>query len=109
MKLRNLPGFYRNPWGATFCVFILFLLTRYFAAPFFELATDYVWDGMLETCVQPWQLATSQPIAGGDAAYLSHLTTLGVSRTFGYSVHHLQVFVALMAALSMSLAFLAFH
>jgi len=54
---------------------------------------------MLETCVQPWQLATGQPIARGDASHLSRLTTLSVSTTFDYSVHHIQVFIALMAAI----------
>jgi hypothetical protein len=105
----NKAGVERNPWIATFCVFLLFLLTRYIVAPFYELSTEYVWDGMLETCVQPWQFATSQPIAGGDTAYVSHVTTLAVSKIFGYSVRHLQLFIAGMAAVSMGLVFSAFH
>ena len=109
MKIPKLAGLYRNPWIATLGVFILFLLTRCIVAPFYELATEYVWDGMLETCVQPWQFATGQPLAGGDTAYLSDLTTLAVSKIFGYSVHHLQLFIVGMAAVSMGLVFLAFH
>ena len=108
MKAQTGAGFFSKPWGAALSVFILFFLTRDLATPYYELTTDYIWDGMLETCVQPWQLATGQPIAGSDAAYLSHVTNLSVSRTFDYSVHHLQVFIALMAAISMGLVFLAF-
>jgi hypothetical protein len=108
MKGERLAGWYRSPWLGALGVFILFFLTRFIAAPYYELSIAYMWDGLLDTCVKPWQFATGQPIAGGDNCYLSYLTNHGVAHIFGYSVHHLQIFILTAAALCMSLLFYVF-
>jgi hypothetical protein len=82
-------------------------LTRWLAAPFQRGSSEYQTDGLLDTCVKPWQLFTGQAVAGGDNCYLSFAVSYLASSLFGYRVEILQGVQIATAALAYGIIFLA--
>ena len=77
--------------AATAAVLVLLTIaTRWLAAPFQRGSYQYRYDGLLDTCVKPWQFFTGQAVAGGDNCYLSFAMSYFASAAFGYSVEVLQ-------------------
>lgn len=89
-------------------VFIIFFITRFLTSPLHAHSEDFMWEGIMETCVKPWQLATGQAIENGDTCYLATSIHYLVSYWFGYSVPHLQFVTIVLTSLSMSLIFITF-
>jgi hypothetical protein len=86
---------------------LLTIVTRWLAAPFQRGSYEYQFDGLLDTCVKPWQFFTRQAVAGGDNCYLSFATSYFASAAFGYSVEVLQGIQIAAAAACYGMIFLA--
>jgi hypothetical protein len=86
---------------------LLTVVTRWLAAPFQRGSYEYQYDGLLDTCVKPWQFFTGQTVAGGDNCYLSFATSYFASAAFGYSVEVLQGVEIAAAATCYGIVFLA--
>ena len=86
---------------------LLTIVTRWLAAPFQRGSYEYQFDGLLDTCVKPWQFFTGQAVAGGDNCYLSFATSYFASTAFGYSVEVLQGVEIAAAAVCYGMIFLA--
>ena len=91
----------------TVLLVVLTIVTRWLAAPFQRGSYEYQFDGLLDTCVKPWQFFTGQAVAGGDNCYLSFATSSFASAAFGYSVEVLQGVQIAVAAACYGMIFLA--
>jgi hypothetical protein len=98
----------RSRRAATVAALVLLTIaTRWLAAPFQRGSYEYQYDGLLDTCVKPWQFFTGQAVAGGDNCYLSFATTYFASAAFGYRVEVLQAVEIAAAATCYGIVFLA--